>query len=189
MENQSINTTSSASPSGAGSALTLVPHPTANTASTPPTASSVNLLPSWFAADASGDVLHNLYPAGQNNEALVMMARSGSHKSMTEAVGEVIALSGFLCHPVQLVDTNGQIVDLVRCVFVSENYDMFEATGSGLRESLKLLINMRGLGFWDPPVRVKVASLKTRRGFMTYTLLPDISHLKPVKPVRTDKRA
>lgn len=85
----------------------------------------------------------------------------------------VMAIKYFYAHRIRMVSDRGEITEPVRCVLMDGNGDNRAFVSDGVAKDLADLIRMFGLGPYDPPIRVKVRQIKTRKGFRMYTLVPE----------------
>lgn len=86
---------------------------------------------------------------------------------------EGIELYQFYVHGVQFVDdATGEVSDGVRCVLIPKEGVPFACVSDGIARDLSGIIRTFGFGPYIPPIRVKPVSVKTRKGFKTYRLVP-----------------
>lgn len=128
--------------------------------------------------DSLTDPTNSFYCSIQNDGSResaikVYNAVNSKGESLTEQVGKVLEIVDIAAHPVNLTDENtGEQVEGLRVVMIDKNGKIYDAVSNGIVNSLQRIFAMPGIGqpTYNPPLKMKVMSLKTRKGRITNTL-------------------
>ncbi len=74
-------------------------------------------------------------------------------------------------HGVKIVDENGEVTDATRTVLLSPSGETVSFTSEGVISSLRNIFSIFGLPPFNPPLKVQVKEVKTRRGWKTLNLI------------------
>lgn len=99
-------------------------------------------------------------------------AISDSENSLDDHKGEVLEITDFVAHPIELQDEQtGEMVQAMRIVLIDKEGEGYHAISAGVVSSMQRIISIVGQGPWtDEPLQVVPVEKKTRRGFKTLTL-------------------
>jgi single-stranded DNA-binding protein len=114
--------------------------------------------------------LFSTFPKEERGRVVALM--QGQAEQLAEMVGKVITVQHILAHSVETVTEDGEVVGLLRIVLQEPDGKAYATTSAGVRESIRLLARFYGLPPWADGLKVKVDSIKTRRGFETFRLSP-----------------
>jgi len=114
--------------------------------------------------------LFSTFPAEQRGRVVALM--QGQAAQLADIIGKEINVEHVLAHSVETVSEEGEITALLRIVVVDADGTAYATTAAGIRESIRLLAKFYGLPPWKGGLKVKVESIKTRRGFKTFRLSP-----------------
>ena len=114
--------------------------------------------------------LFSTFPDEQRGRVVALM--QGQAEQLADHIGETISVQHILAHSVETVTDQGEVVGLLRIVIVAPDGTAYATTAAGIRESIRLLARFYGLPPWTDGLRVKIESIKTRRGFKTFRLSP-----------------
>jgi hypothetical protein len=114
--------------------------------------------------------LFSTFPKEQRGRVVALM--QGQAEALADIIGREILVEHVLAHSVESVTEEGEVVGLLRIVLVSPDGQAYATTAAGIRESIRLLAKFYGLPPWKDGLKVKVESIKTRRGFKTFRLSP-----------------
>jgi hypothetical protein len=117
--------------------------------------------------------LHNFDGDRMQVWKMASLATGPACHSVQDIPAGGILLKYFYAHRIELVDTkDGQINDVCRCVIITPENIAYAFISEGIARDLAQIISTFGLKAYDPPIPVGVQLVKTRRGFMTYRLVP-----------------
>lgn len=102
----------------------------------------------------------------------VYNAISDSENSLDDHKGEIIEITDFVAHPIELQDeVTGEMVQAMRVVLLTADGVGYHAVSSGVVSSMQRIIGLVGQGPWTAePLKVVPVEKKTRKGFKTLTL-------------------
>lgn len=104
---------------------------------------------------------------------IVMAMQGGTAKQVGDCIGDTIKVRDVVAHRIQVVDTDtGELIDADRIILLSESGEMYAAVSVGMRKSLQVLMQFFGMPTWTPALTVQIRQVNTKRGFRTYTLIP-----------------
>ena len=136
-------------------------------------AQAVAVLPSggplqFGALDAQ---LYSTFPADERGRVVALM--QGQATPLADMVDKEITIRHILAHTVEKVDEKtGEVTALLRIVVQGADGEAYQTTSNGIRDSIRLLAKFYGLPPWPEGLKVRVLSIRTRRGFKTFTLSP-----------------
>jgi hypothetical protein len=118
----------------------------------------------WTTLDATSD----------QGKALVMKAMGEPDVKADKVIGHTFLCAHVLAHGVEMEDAaSGELREAVRSVLIGPEGRTLAFVSAGALKSLRLLIMLYGRGPWEPALPVKVNQVRTRKGFLTYTLTVD----------------
>jgi hypothetical protein len=114
--------------------------------------------------------LFSTFPA--EDKARVVALMQGKAKPLAEAVGQEITVVHILAHSVETVTEDGEVLGLLRIVLAGPNGEAWQTTSEGIRNSVRIISKYYGRPPWTNGLKLKVESVRTRRGRNTFTLSP-----------------
>jgi len=98
-------------------------------------------------------------------------AINSSENSLSDHLGEVLAITDMVAHPIELEDeVTKQTIQAMRVVLLTANGVGYHSVSGGVVSSLQKIIGIVGQAPWDEPLQVSPIEVKTRKGFKTLTL-------------------
>lgn len=130
-----------------------------------------NLSPSIF-EDTSQALFSTIQVTDRASKIKLYNAISDSENSLDEHKGEVLEITDFVAHPIELEDgQTKEKVKAMRIVLIDKNGEGYHAVSAGVVSSMQRIISIVGQGPWtDEPLQVVPIEKKTRSGFKTLTL-------------------
>lgn len=122
-------------------------------------------IPAWFMPAGGLDYFTSLRADSDENESLIYNARQGEGETLADMVGQEFDLAHFLVHQAEKELPDGEVATLVRIVLITPDGRCLSTFSDGVMGSLKTLFGTRGLPPYAKPVRFKVATRKTGKGF------------------------
>lgn len=121
-----------------------------------------------------GDFALNLWHSFPREDGDTVLALvQGKADALGEQIGKVVRIRHVLSHRVESVDEEtGEVTVRDRIVVVAPDGKAYATMSDGIRRSLQMLMAVRGLPPWAPPLAVCVEQQNTRRGRRTYLLTP-----------------
>lgn len=107
--------------------------------------------------------------------SLMMKARLQKGLPLGDQIGKTIQLTNWLAHHASWSQKDGEIVVGVRIVLIDDHGICYSCGSQGVRQALKLLIQILGPGPWDRPVPATVVTVTTRAGYKMLSLDFDLS--------------
>lgn len=123
--------------------------------------------------NAAAPYFHN-FPGDPRAQWAMIAKCEGGDVIDRDTLGEqAFPLSMFYVHKVTVNGkTPGELVDTVRTVLIDPKGKMVGFVSEGIAKSLARIIQTFGLGPYDPPLNVKVATVKVGGGHKTYAIVP-----------------
>lgn len=98
-----------------------------------------------------------------------MNDNDGSVADLAEAKDSIV-VTDFMAYPVQIVTENGNLIDSVRVVLVTDNGMTYGTVATGVMSSMQKLVGVCGMAPWNPGLKITPVRKKTRSGFYTMVL-------------------
>lgn len=130
-----------------------------------------NLSPSMF-EDTSSALFSTIQATDRKSKIKLYNAISDSENSLDDHKGEVLEITDFVAHPIELEDeVTKEMVQAMRVVLIDKNGKGYHAVSGGVVSSMQRIIGIVGQGPWtDEPLEIVAVEKKTRKGFKTLTL-------------------
>jgi hypothetical protein len=130
-----------------------------------------NLSPSMF-ENVGQALFSTIQGEDRATRIKVYNAISDSENALDDHKGEILEITDFVAHPIELEDeVTKEMVQAMRVVLIDKNGVGYHAVSGGVVSSMQRIIGLVGQGPWtDEPLKVVPVEKKTRKGFKTLTL-------------------
>lgn len=102
---------------------------------------------------------------------MTAIANSSEPLKYDDLESRPIAIKWFYAHPVTIEKPGGELVDATRVVLFDAEKIPVAFVSAGIAKGLGQIINIFGMGPYNPPLVVKIARTATRNGH-TYNIVP-----------------
>lgn len=135
-------------------------------------APSSNTLAEKFLSGASNFLTSLVDDGSPSSKALIFNAMNDNDGNVSDVLdaGGTLRVTDFMAYPVQLVNQDGELVDAIRCVLVTDEGETYGTVANGVFSSLQKIAAVCGMAPWNPALVVRPVRKKTRNGFYTMTL-------------------
>lgn len=130
---------------------------------TPP--QPVRSLPDQLMGKTGLDFWTSLNASDPDQEPLIYQARQGDLEMLADKIGFEFDLANVLMHMATKETPEGEVKDLLRIVLITATGECYGTFASGVRDSLATVFATRGYPPYSPPIRFRVATKKTSKGF------------------------
>ena len=140
---------------------------TPNTAIRPavPTATAVApAMPAFLGSGATPDYWCTLSPRSPREAETIFAMRQGPTLSLSENINRPLAVIHILAHPIQVTAETGELRDLVRFVFLTQDGMYYSCASEGVKSSLNLIFSLKGVPPYAEPLVIQAVNRKTRTG-------------------------
>lgn len=120
----------------------------------------------WGAVQATGKIAiaTNIPHTREGLQLIARCDQPGAEKLLLH-VGKELSIVAWRCKPVEKIDDNGEVLQLVHTVLVDANGILYESVGRGIVQCLMYLSIVHGMTMWQsPPVKVRVIAKQTGKG-------------------------
>lgn len=101
----------------------------------------------------------------------VFNAVNASENALSDHLGEPLAITDMVAHPIELTDEiTGKPVQAMRVVLLDAEGNGYHSVSQGVVSSLQKIMGIVGQAPWTPALEVIPVEVKTRKGFKTLTL-------------------
>lgn len=130
-----------------------------------------NFSPAMF-EDTSSALFSTLKATDRKSKIKLYNAISDSENALDDHKGEVLEITDFVAHPIELQDeVTKEMVQAMRIVLIDKNGVGYHAVSGGVASSMQRIIGIVGQGPWtDEPLEIVPVEKKTRKGYKTLTL-------------------
>lgn len=138
-----------------------------NTAVRPtvPTAQAVaSPMPGFMGSGASPDYWCTLSPRSPREAETIFAMRQGPTLALSENINRPLAVVHILAHPIQVTSEQGELKDLVRFVFLTQDGMYYSCASEGVKSSLNLIFSLKGVPPYAEPLLLQAVNRKTRSG-------------------------
>jgi len=132
----------------------------------------------FFSNEDRRRVFTNLDMTSDLGKAIVISCFSGADLPNDELQKKTFYLQNFLMHTAYMANEDGEKVEVKRCVLIDKDGQTTSFCSDGIISGIGNLVQVYGMGPWEPAIPVKVVERKTRKGFKVKNLVVDISALK-----------
>lgn len=137
------------------------------------------LLDAIGSSDVSELALHNFSGDPLTLYKLEALARGVDCHQGSEQVDAIIPMKWWYCHRAAAEGRDGEIELFPRVVLITPKLEGYCFGSLGVFDCLRMLIKYFGTREFDPPLMLKVAEVKTRKGRKMLTLIPqDLPQVK-----------
>lgn len=124
-------------------------------------------------ASDGGGFVSNYDPASAAEQDLPFLAVGPATYRAEDLRGRAFPIKWWVAHVVQVANQEtGDYTSVVRVVFISADKQTLSFVSQGILQSLSLLIQTRGPGPYEPPLRVMLNESRSARKRRFYTLTP-----------------
>lgn len=141
-----------------------VPVNTAVKLAEPVAAAVAPAMPAFMSGAGAPDYWCSLNPKVPAEADLIFQMRQGQALQLSEQINRPLAVVHILAHPVQVTTDQGELKDLVRFVFATQDGMFYACASEGVRQSLNLIFSLRGTPPYPQPLLVQAVNRKTRTG-------------------------
>lgn len=123
--------------------------------------------------EASGREFHNFVGNQQQQFKLLSLATGPSCGNADNAIADgIIPLRFYYAHVVSIEQQGGEVAEVTRCVLITKDLKAYAFVSDGIRNDLRRIIGIFGVGPYDPPLQLKIVPQKTRAGMRIYSIVP-----------------
>lgn len=116
-----------------------------------------------FSARAVPRYATNIDVSSEWGAALASQLRAGAAKELDAAAGGVIDVTYWIAHVVPVTTDDGEVLTRPRVILSDTQGRAYAWTGETATRYWTDILAMKGLGPWEPPLRVLVNKVKSRR--------------------------
>lgn len=136
-----------------------------------PTAGYSPLAP--FFGDTQSQAVHNFAGVPREIWRLTSIATGASCLSVDEIPESGIEVKYIYCHKVEITDLKaGEVYDSIRTVMITEDGKCYACVSNGVAQDACRIFQVFGFQPFSPPIKLRIAKIKTRSGFTMFTLEP-----------------
>ena len=106
----------------------------------------------------------------RDNRIKIYNAVNKSGEKIDDHKGEVLNITNFAAHKVELADDDGVIIEALRIVLIAEDGTCYESVSKGVMSSLEKIFSIVGVAPWTPALPIIPKEVKTRKGYKVLTL-------------------
>lgn len=132
-----------------------------------------NMSPASLFQETSNELFYSSITNDGSRQSQVKLfsAINDSENSLSDHLGQVIEVTDFVAHTVELEDEiTKQPVKALRVVVIDVEGKGYHAISEGVVSSLQKAVKIFGAPTWKEPLKMSPVEKKTRKGFKTLTL-------------------
>lgn len=121
--------------------------------------------------ELTGRLVTSLDPAIKDQARLLLRATQGSATfTADDLLKQDIEVVHVVLHPVSIETEDGELIQITRSVLISPSGETAGFASDGVIKSLQSLASIYGPPPWNPPLRLKLVQVNTRKGRRYYCL-------------------
>jgi len=115
---------------------------------------------------------HNFDGPPERQMLLEMAATGPDAASGSDLVGTTLDVVYWYAHRVSIEGENGEVMEAPRVVLIQPDGSAVKFVSDGIFDALRMIVKYYGRRPFNPPLRMQIKEVKTRRGRKMLTLSP-----------------